>query len=123
MVEDLTRARNRLTNFLLRHSLVYRDGSNWSFRYERWLGSLHFEDRALGATYAHYRATVSLRDASLAAVEADLLSFCDQEPFGVQVHRLAAYRGVTRMGGLCLAAEVFDWRRFPGHAPSWPSPA
>jgi transposase len=30
MVEDLTRARNRLTKFLLRHSIVYRDGSNWT---------------------------------------------------------------------------------------------
>ena len=28
MVEDLTRARNRLTKFLLRHSMVWRDGSN-----------------------------------------------------------------------------------------------
>jgi transposase len=117
MVQDLTRARNRLTKFLLRHSLVYRDGSNWSYRHERWLGSLHFEDRALAATYAHYRATVSLRDSSLATVEADLLPYCDTEPFSEQVHRLAAYRGVTRMGGLCLAAEVFDWRRFPRARP------
>ncbi len=28
MVEDLTRARNRLTKFLLRHSRVWRDGSH-----------------------------------------------------------------------------------------------
>jgi transposase len=117
MVQDLTRARNRLTKFLLRHSVVYRDGSNWTYRHERWLASLHFEDRALAATYAHYRATVALRDSSLAAVEADLLPYCDVEPFGEQVHRLAAYRGVTRMGGLCLAAEVFDWRRFPRARP------
>ena len=30
---------------------------------------------------------------------------------------LAAYRGVTTIGGLCLAAEVFDWRRFPSARP------
>jgi transposase len=30
MVEDLTRARNRLTKFLLRHGRVWRDGSNWT---------------------------------------------------------------------------------------------
>ena len=30
--------------------------------------------------------------------------------------RLAAYRGLTRIGALCLAAEVFDWR-FPGARP------
>jgi transposase len=29
------------------------------------------------------------------------------------VHRLSAYRGVTRLGALTLASEVGDWRRFP----------
>ncbi|MFN2505077.1 MAG: transposase, partial [Acidimicrobiales bacterium] len=43
--------------------------------------------------------------------------WCSDEPFGAQVPRLAAYRGVTRIGGLCLAAEVFDWRRFPRARP------
>jgi len=52
------------------------------------------------------------RDAQLAAVEADLAGFCDQPPFAVQVARLAAYRGVTHLGALTLAAEVADWRRF-----------
>jgi transposase len=113
MVEDLTRARNRLTKFLLRHSVVWRDGSNWTFKHQRWLAGLRFDDRALAATFAHYRATVELRDQSLAAVEEDLTAYCDGPLFGDQVHRLGAYRGVTRMGGLCLAAEVFDWHRFP----------
>ena len=58
MVEDLTRARNRLTKFLLRHSTIYRGGSNWTIRHERWLSGLHFEDKALAATFGHYRATV-----------------------------------------------------------------
>jgi transposase len=113
MVEDLTRARNRLTKFLLRHSMVWRSGSNWTQRHERWLAGLHFEDRALAVTFAHYRATVQVRDAALESVEADLGPWCARDPFGDQVARLGAYRGVTRLGGLCLAAEVFDWRRFP----------
>ena len=113
MVEDLTRARNRLTKFLLRHSMVWRGGSNWTHKHERWLAGLHFEDRAMELTFRHYRATVQVRDASLEAVEADLAGWCDRDPFGDQVHRLAAYRGVTRIGGLCFASEVHDWRRFP----------
>jgi transposase len=112
MVEDQTQARNRLTQFLLRHSLVWRGGSNWTLKHHRWLAGVRFDDRALAATFAHYRATVALRDASLEAVEADLVPYFDRDPFGVQVRRLGAYRGVTSMGGLCLAAEIFDWRRF-----------
>ena len=113
MVEDLTRARNRLTKFLLRHSMVYRGGSNWTCRHERWLSGLSFEEKALAQTFAHYRATVRLRDSSLEAVEADLRAHLSVDPFADAVVRLGAYRGVTHMGALCLGAEVFAWRRFP----------
>jgi transposase len=117
MVQDLTRARNRLSGFLLRHSMVWRGGSTWTERHYRWLAGLRFEDPALASTYNHYLATVRLRDTALESVEADLVPWCDRDPFGTQVARLAAYRGVTRLGGLCLAAEVFDWRRFPRARP------
>jgi transposase len=113
MVTDLTRARNRLTKFLLRHSMIYRGGSNWTIRHERWLSSLHFEDKALAATFAHYRSTVELRNTALEAVEADLRGYFPTDPFADAVARLGAYRGVTHIGALCLGAEVFDWRRFP----------
>ena len=112
MVEDLTRARNRLTKFLLRHSRVWRDGSNWTVKHQAWLGAQRFDEPALGVTFDHYRAVVSSRDAALAAVEADLRTWFDKEPFADPVRRLTAYRGVTTMGALTLQAEVCDWRRF-----------
>jgi transposase len=117
MVQDLTRARNRLSGFLLRHSVVWRSGSPWTERHRRWLGTLSFDDPAVAITYAHYLATVQLRDTALESVETDLLPWCEKDPFGDQVARLAAYRGVTRIGALCLSAEVFDWRRFPKARP------
>jgi transposase len=113
MVQDLTRARNRLGKFLLRHSLVYRGGSTWTDRHRRWLAGLSFEDNALASTFMHYRATVNLRETTLDAVEADLAGYFTTQPFGDAVLRLGAYRGVTHMGALCLGAEVFDWARFP----------
>ena len=45
MVQDLTRARNRLSGFLLRHSVVWRGGSKWTERHRRWLATLSFDDR------------------------------------------------------------------------------
>ena len=45
------------------------------------------------------------------------MPWCTTGPFDDQVPRLAAYREVTRVGALCLAAEVFDWRRFPRARP------
>jgi len=110
MVIDRTRARHRLGKFLLRHGRVWRDGDNWTLKHEAWIRQQRFEERALNQTLAHYRATLSAREA---AVDADLALWFDRAPFADAVHRLAAYRGVTELGGLTLASEVCDWRRFP----------
>ena len=85
MVEDLTRARHRLSKFLLRHSRVYRDGSPWTIKHEGWLTAQRFDEAALAVTFGHYRATV---------LEADLAGWLEREPFATPVRRLGAYRGI-----------------------------
>ena len=113
MLADRSRARLRLGGFLLRHGRIWRGGSTtWTFAHERWLLAQRFDDPALQMTYAHSRATLQARDAALDAIEADLATWYDQPPFADAVARLAAYRGVTRLGALTLASEVGDWRRF-----------
>jgi transposase len=93
--------------FLLRHGRVWRGGASaWTHAHERWLLAQRFDEPALAATYAHYRAVLLGRDAQLDAIEADLAGWYDRPPFAAQVARLAAYRGVTRLGALTLAAEV-----------------
>jgi Transposase IS116/IS110/IS902 family len=113
MVEDRTRARHRLSKFLPRHRRAWRGGNAWTLTHERWLLVQRFDQPALAATHAHYRAVLEVRDAQLAAIEADLATWYDAPPFADAVHRLSAYRGVTRLGALTLASEVGDWRRFP----------
>jgi transposase len=112
MVEDLTRARNRLGKFLLRHSRIWRGGSAWTHKHEAWLAAVSFDEPALQTTFEHYRAVVVTRDAQLAAVESDLAAWTTREAFARPVRCLGAYRGVTAMGALTLQAEVCDWRRF-----------
>jgi transposase len=112
MVQDLTRARNRLGKFLLRHGRPWRGGSTRTHAYQVWLGSQRFDQPAMTQTFGHYLAVVEVRNQALDAVEADLAGWCDRPPFAWQVARLGAYRGVTRLGALTLAAEVADWRRF-----------
>jgi transposase len=113
LVDDRRRARQRLGKFGLRHGRIYRDGTAWTIGHERWLAAQSFAEPALAATYARYRAAVTARDAELAGIEADLAVWYDRDPFAAQVARLAAYRGVDRLGALTLASEVCDWRRFP----------
>jgi transposase len=113
LLADRTRARHRLSKFLLRHGRPWRGGATaWTHAHERWLLTQRFDDAALTATYGHYRAVLDARDAQLEAIEADLVTWYGRPPFTDQVARLAAYRGVTRLGALTLASEVGDWRRF-----------
>jgi transposase len=112
MVQDLTRARNRLGKFLLRHGRVWRGGASWTLKHQAWLGSQRFEQPAMAQTFGHYLAVVEVRNVQLDAVAADLAGWCDRAPLDLKVARLAADRGVTRLGALTLAAEVADWRRF-----------
>jgi transposase len=112
LVDDRTRTRHRLSKFLLRHDRIWRtDG--WTVKHERWLAGQRFDEPALQAAYGHYRAVLAARDAELAAIEADLSHWYTHGPFADAVSRLAAYRGIARLGALTIASEVGDWRRFP----------
>ncbi len=112
VVGDRTRIRHRLSKFLLRHDRVWRE-SAWTLAHETWLLGQRFDDPALRATYAHYRAMLTAREVELAALQADLAYWHDHGPFTDAVARLSAYRGVAATAALTIASEVGDWRRFP----------
>lgn len=105
--------RHRLGKFLLRHGRVWRGGDNWTLKHQGWIAAQRFDDPALTATFAHYRATLAAREAAVAAIDADLAQWFTRPPFADAVARLAAYRGITQQGALTLATEVCDWRCFP----------
>jgi transposase len=113
VVEDRRRARQRLSAFLLRHNRIYPGPTAWTIKHRDWLDRQRFDEPATAATYGHYLSVVEMRDSTMTAIDAELAGWFDREPFAGPVSRLAAYRGVDRLGGLSLAAEVGDWRRFP----------
>jgi transposase len=90
MVIDQTRARHRLGKFLLRHGRVYRDGTNWTLTHYAWIAAQRFDDPALTATFSHYRATLTAREAAVTSIDADLATFYTKAPFADPVARLAA---------------------------------
>jgi transposase len=111
-VADRTRARHRLSKFLLRHGAVWRGGNQWTLAHDRWLRGLRLGEPVLQATFRHYLAVLEVRDADLGSIDADLVPWFTAGTFAEQVARLAAYRGVDQLGALTLASEVCDFRRF-----------
>jgi transposase len=113
LLADRKRVQQRITAMLMRHGRIWRSGSSWTQAHERWIAGQRFDEPALAAAFAHYRAALDTRLAELDAVEAELAPWAGREPLGPLVARLACYRGIAELTGLTLAAEVVDWRRFP----------
>jgi transposase len=111
LLADRKRAQQRVTAMLLRHGRVWR-GSYWTQPHERWVAGQSFEEPALTAALAHYRAALDTRRVELDAIEAELARWAGREPLAATVTRLGCYRGIAALHGLALAAEVVDWRRF-----------
>jgi transposase len=112
LLDDRKRAQQRVTAMLLRHGRVWR-GTYWTAAHERWVAAQHFDEPALAAALAHYRAALDTRRAELDAAEAELSRWAARPPLDGAVARLGCYRGIAQLTGLTLAAEVCDWRRFP----------
>ena len=73
MLEDRKRARQRLTAVLMRHGQIWRGASYWTAAHRAWIAAQRFGEPALASTIGHYRAALEVREAELAALEAELL--------------------------------------------------
>jgi transposase len=113
LLADRKRAQQRLTAMLLRHGRVWRSGSSWTQAHEQWIAGQRFEEPALAAALAHYRAGLDTRRAELDAIETELAPWAGREPLAATVARLGCYRGIAELHSLARAAEVVDWHRFP----------
>ena len=113
VLDDRKRARQRLIAVLMRHGRIWRGASYWTAAHRAWIAAQQFGEPALASAVGHYRAALEVREAELAAIEAELAPWAAREPLAGPVARLGCYRGIAELSGLTLAAEVVDWRRFP----------
>ena len=82
-------------------------------KHEQWLIGHRFDDAALRATYAHYRAMLTAREAELAAVEADLAHWYTPDRSPTRSPAWPPTGQWPTCERLTIASEVGDWRRFP----------
>jgi transposase len=113
MLAGRKRAQQRLTAVLMRHGRIWRGATYWTAADRAWIAAQRYGEPALAAAVGYYRAALAVREAELASLEAELVPWARREPLAGPVARLGCYRGIAELGGLTLAAEVVDWRRFP----------
>lgn len=113
-VTDLTRARHRLSKFLLRHGQRFTGAKlAWGSRHREWLRGLRWDKPALTQTCGAYLRAVEEIEARRAQLDQDLRDYLQVAPFATSVARLRCFKGINDLTALTIAAELGDVRRFP----------
>ena len=108
----LSKARQHLQGFLLRHERIYRGTRAWTLAYRRWLTTVRFDHPAQQIVLQDYIHAVqdaeARRDRLMRQIE-ELLPNWSMAPV---VTALQAMRGVALVVAVTIVAEVGDFRRF-----------
>ena len=108
----LSRARQHLQSFLLRHDRIYRGLRAWTSAYRRWLTTVRFDHPAQQIVlqdYIHAVQDAEARRDRLTHQINELLPSWSMAPVAIA---LQAMRGVALVVAVTVVAEVGDFRRF-----------
>ena len=111
-VEDLQRARQRLSKFLLRQGRIYRDGSAWTQKHELWLRGQKFEWPYLQQTFSGYLRARDEVQAQLKALNIQVEDLAQRAPYKDLVRALMCLKGIGTLSAVTLIVEAQDFRRF-----------
>jgi transposase len=117
-----TAARHRVAKQLLRHGRIYRDGKKaWTLTHRAWVRRQVLDDPLAHEALSQMLTHLDSLDCQLAALDAQLEQIADREPWGWQVDRLRAFRGIRTLTALGLISEIGDFARFghPRELASW----
>jgi transposase len=110
---DLLRARHRLSKFLLRRHLIYRQTKHhWGKSHVQWLEQLRFDDSMSQTTFDSYFLAVQQLEERQDQLDTWLAAFGDQEPYRDNVAARRCFKGIDTVTAVCLVAELHDFRRF-----------
>src|SRR6516164_8951639 len=111
-VRALSKARQHLQGFLLRHDRIYHGARAWTLAYQRWLTTVRFDHPAQQIVLQDYIHAVedaaSRRDRLTRQIEELMPSWSMAPVAGA----LQAMRGVALVVAATVVAEVGDFRRF-----------
>src|SRR5207302_11057772 len=110
-VRVLSKARQHLQGFLLRHDQIYRGARAWTLAYRRWLTTVHFDHPAQQIVLQDYIHAVQDAEARRDRLTRQIEELLPSWSMAPVVEALQAMRGVGLVVAVTIAAEVGDFRR------------
>ena len=109
---DLTRARHRVTHFLLRRGCNYNGGRNWTERHRRWLKQIQMEQEHDQQALDCYVWAVEQLEQQVAHLMEKLVEMSEQPEYEKAVGALRCFRGIETLTAITLACELYSFGRF-----------
>ena len=110
--EDLMRARHRLSKMLLRRGFIYRGGSHWTTRHDRWLRGLVWEHAADRTAFDSYLGTIEQVQERIRDLDGALEALATKDPYCKPVAWLRCFRGFDTIAAITVVGELYEVARF-----------
>lgn len=111
-IVDRLRTRHRLSKFLLRQGLVWRETATWSLRHLAWVRRQRFDFEPLQRSFEGYLRAHDEAEARLADLNRLVLDLAEHPTWKDLVSRLRCLKGIDTLSAVTLAVEVQEFRRF-----------
>ena len=112
LVKDATRARSQICSHLLRHCLVYREGTNWTHGHWDWLKALSLPLSDEQFSLDRYIEKLEFLEGQLAEVEQLIRERARTAEHVDRCARVMSLKGLDVVGSMTLTAETGDFLRF-----------
>lgn len=109
---DRLRARHRLSKFLLRQGLIWRETTAWSLKHQAWIRRQRFDFDPLQRSFEGYVRAHDETEARLADLDKQVLDLAEQPAWKELVRRFRCLKGIDTLSAITLAVEVQEFRRF-----------
>ncbi|PVA08958.1 IS110 family transposase [Pelagivirga sediminicola] len=108
----LSKARQHLQGFLLRHGCVYPGKKGWTKAYRRWLTTVRFQHPVQQIVFQDYVDAVADAEARVEKLTGQIADLLPSWTLAPVVEAVQAMRGVAFIVAVTVVAEVGDFRRF-----------
>ena len=108
----LSKARQHLGGFLLRHGKIYSGVRTWTQAYRRWLTTVRFDHPAQQIVLQDYIDAVTDGERRVDRLTRQITEHLPDWSMAPVVAAIQAMRGVALINAITIAAEVGDFSRF-----------
>jgi transposase len=113
----LTKARQHLTGFLLRHGRSYAGARAWTLAHRRWLTTVRFDHPAQQIVMQDYIHAVEDAEKRIIRLVEQIEMLLEHWSMARVVKAIQAMRGVAFVNAVTIVAEIGDFARFDNPRP------